>query len=79
MSSGDDMVRMSGMADIGYSGCMASGDKMVNIAIGKELIERIDTFRYDNRFPTRVEAMRWLLQAALDRKLKPARNLDQRK
>jgi hypothetical protein len=58
---------------IGYDVCMASGDKMVNIAIAPELIERIDTFRFGNRFATRVEAMRWLLQAALDSRLKPAR------
>lgn len=30
-----------------------------------ELIERIDVWRYDNRFPTRSDAIRWLLDYAM--------------
>lgn len=52
---------------------MAGGDKMINIGIAPELLEEIDTFRFQNRFATRVEAMRWLMKAALDKKLKPAK------
>jgi hypothetical protein len=53
---------------------MAGEDKtMINIGLSPELLNRIETFRFDNRFPTRVEAMRWLLQAALDKKLKPSK------
>jgi hypothetical protein len=52
---------------------MAGGDKMINIGLAPELLEAVDTFRFENRFPTRVEAMRWLLEAALDKKLKPTK------
>jgi metal-responsive CopG/Arc/MetJ family transcriptional regulator len=53
---------------------MADTDtKMVNIGFSAELLERVDSFRFDNRFPTRVEAIRWLIQAALDKKLKPSK------
>jgi hypothetical protein len=52
---------------------MADGDKMINIGIAPELLERIDTFRFENRFATRVEAIRWLIQAALDKKLRPGK------
>lgn len=31
----------------------------------------IETFWHDNRFGSRSEAIRWLIQAALDEKLKP--------
>jgi len=47
---------------------------MINIGISPELIELIDNFRFENRFDSRVEAMRWLLQAALDKKLKPSKS-----
>jgi Arc/MetJ-type ribon-helix-helix transcriptional regulator len=50
---------------------MADGDKMVNIAVSPELLEQIETFRFENRFAKRVEAIRWLIQAALDRDLRP--------
>lgn len=52
---------------------MAGGDKMINIGFAPELLERIETFRFENRFQTRVEAIRWLVGAALDKKLKPPR------
>jgi metal-responsive CopG/Arc/MetJ family transcriptional regulator len=34
-------------------------------------LARLDDFRYRHGFPTRVEAVRWLIQAALDQKLAP--------
>ena len=46
---------------------------MINIGVTAELLERIDTFRFENRFATRVEAIRWLLGAALDKNLKPGK------
>ena len=36
------------------------------------LLTRLDDFRYANRFPTRAAAIKWLLDAALKAKLKPA-------
>jgi hypothetical protein len=46
--------------------------KMVNVGFPAELLERVETFRFQNRFATRVEAIRWLIEAALNNKLKPA-------
>ena len=46
----------------------SSGDKqMLTFLIEMELLHRIDDFRYDNRFPTRAGAIRWLLAWALGR------------
>ena len=46
----------------------SSGDKqMLTLLIEMELLHRIDDFRYDNRFPTRAGAIRWLLGWALGR------------
>lgn len=38
-----------------------------------ETLERIDEFRYDNRFPSRTEAIRHLIQTALPPVRKPAK------
>jgi metal-responsive CopG/Arc/MetJ family transcriptional regulator len=43
----------------------------VNVLFDAMLIQKIDDFRFSNRFPSRTEAIRWLIQAALDKKLKP--------
>jgi metal-responsive CopG/Arc/MetJ family transcriptional regulator len=32
----------------------------------EELIERVDDFRFENRFDTRAETMRFLMEWALD-------------
>jgi hypothetical protein len=40
---------------------------MLTFLIEMELLNRIDDFRYDNRFPTRAGAIRWLLEWALGR------------
>jgi hypothetical protein len=53
---------------------MANTEKaMLNFAVDADLLKSIDDFRFENRFATRVEAIRWLIQAALDKKLKPAK------
>jgi metal-responsive CopG/Arc/MetJ family transcriptional regulator len=44
---------------------------ILNFVVDRELLDRIDEFWHDNRFPTRAEAVRWLIQAALDKKLAP--------
>ena len=44
---------------------------ILNFVIDPDLLSRIDGFWHDNRFPTRAEAVRWLIQAALDKKLAP--------
>jgi hypothetical protein len=40
---------------------------MLTFFIDVELLDRIDDFRFDNRFPTRAGAIRWLLEWALKR------------
>jgi len=41
--------------------------QMLTFFIDTELLDRIDDFRFDNRFPTRAGAIRWLLEWALKR------------
>lgn len=43
----------------------------LNIAVPKDLIERIDDYRFENRFPSRAEAARFLLEYALKQNPKP--------
>lgn len=47
--------------------------RYVNILFNQESLERIDNFRFEHRFESRTEAIRWLIQAALDKKLKPSK------
>ena len=44
---------------------------MLNFFIDKELLDRVDDFWHEHRFATRAEAVRWLIHAALDKKLAP--------
>jgi metal-responsive CopG/Arc/MetJ family transcriptional regulator len=44
---------------------------ILNFVIEPALLRRLDDFWHDNRFPTRAEAVRWLIQAGLDKKLTP--------
>lgn len=41
--------------------------QLLTILMDRELLERIDDFRYANRFPTRAGAIRWLLQWSLNK------------
>ena len=47
------------------------GKQPLHLLFDDAIVKRIDDFRYDCRFPTRAEAVRWLVQAALDKKLVP--------
>jgi hypothetical protein len=47
--------------------------QMVNMLYDAGLLKRIDDFRFQHRFESRTEAIRWLIQAALDKRLKPAK------
>jgi hypothetical protein len=38
----------------------------VHLVVDEELLERIDDFRFSFRLPSRSEAIRWLITAALD-------------
>ena len=43
----------------------------VLLRLEKELLRKIDDFRFNNRFETRTEAIRWLLEFALNQNPKP--------
>ena len=43
----------------------------LNIKVPEELIKRIDDYRFENRFNSKAEAVRFLLDWALDQNPKP--------
>jgi hypothetical protein len=45
--------------------------KLLNFVIEPELLMRLEDFRFRHRFATRAQAIKWLLNEALDRKLAP--------
>ena len=46
---------------------MPTKKEILNFAIDPELMERLDDYRYENRIPTRSEAIRRLLDESLKR------------
>jgi len=58
--------------ELGRLQLMASPDKQfLNFSVDKELLKRIEDFRFKNRFQTKSAAIKWLLVFALDQKPKP--------
>jgi hypothetical protein len=53
---------------------MAEKDPRVILPIPRELLRRVDDFRFDNRLNSRAEAIRLLLQRGLDAAPKPVSN-----
>jgi len=49
----------------------ATGKAILNFVTSKELIQRIDDFRFKHRFESRAEATRFLLEWALKQDPKP--------
>ena len=49
------------------------GKQMLTFVVDLDLLNEIDDYRYDNRFPTRAGAIRWLLQWAVNKAPPPAR------
>jgi metal-responsive CopG/Arc/MetJ family transcriptional regulator len=43
----------------------------VNVLFDEPLLKRVDDFRFKHRFPSRTEAIRWMLEAAMKAKLAP--------
>ena len=43
----------------------------VHVLLEKDLLKRLDDFRFKQRFDTRAATIRWLLEAALKAKLAP--------
>jgi metal-responsive CopG/Arc/MetJ family transcriptional regulator len=62
---------------VGYAQTMsvkAERDRMyVNILFDKKTLEEIDDFRFKQRFASRTEAIRWLIEHALKQKPKRAK------
>lgn len=52
---------------------MPSDKPILNFVIDPALLERLDEWRYRNRFPTRAAAIKWLLIWALDQSLTPTK------
>lgn len=50
---------------------MGTEKPILNFVIDLELRDRVDDFWHEHRFKTRAEAIRWLIRAALDKKLAP--------
>jgi hypothetical protein len=49
----------------------ADDKQMVHLRLEETLIRQLEDFRFRHRFPTRTAAVKWLLRAALQRKLAP--------
>ena len=47
---------------------MPSTKPLINLVMDPKLVERIDDFRFANRFPSRAAAIKWLLNWALDQR-----------
>ena len=45
----------------------------VNLLLDDKMLAQIDDFRFKRRFPSRTEAIRWLIKAALTARLAPAK------
>lgn len=44
---------------------MADKKPLINILMAPEELEALDEWRFHNRFPTRAEAMRWLMKMGM--------------
>ena len=51
---------------------MASDKPFLSFVIDKDLLDRIDDFRFKNRFPSRAAAITYLIDYALKQKPKVA-------
>lgn len=50
---------------------MPSEKPNVNFVVDPKLLERIEDFRFEHRFPTRTAAILWLLEWALEQNPQP--------
>jgi len=53
------------MAAITYAGEMPSKKPLITLIMDPDLIQRLDDFRFERRFPSRAAAIKWLLEWAL--------------
>jgi hypothetical protein len=56
-----------------YSDSMPSDRQLLNFIVEKDLLNRLDDFRFQNRFATRAGAIKWLLDWALEQGAKPGK------
>jgi metal-responsive CopG/Arc/MetJ family transcriptional regulator len=49
-------------------GAMPTKNPVVTLVLTEELLKRVEDYRYENRIPTRAEAVRILLEKALKEK-----------
>jgi hypothetical protein len=47
---------------------MAIDKPLLNFYVTRELLKRLNVFRFKNRFPNRAAAIKWLLEWALSQK-----------
>lgn len=50
------------------------GKQQVHLLLEKDILKRIDDFRFKHRFATRAAAIKWLLEWSLDQKPKVEQN-----
>jgi metal-responsive CopG/Arc/MetJ family transcriptional regulator len=53
---------------------MASDKPFLSFVVEQELLERLDDFRFKQRFESRAAAIKWLLDYALNQKPVPERD-----
>jgi hypothetical protein len=51
--------------------CWMDTKPILNFVIDPALLRRLDDFWHEHKFPARAEAVRWLIKAALHKKLAP--------
>lgn len=53
---------------------MPKAKPYLNFMVEQEMLDAVDEFRFKHKFPSRADALKFLLQAALDAGLKPEKN-----
>ena len=51
---------------------MTNDKPLIHVVMDPALIDRIDDYRFANRFPSRSDAIRWLIEWALAQNPKPS-------
>jgi hypothetical protein len=53
-----------------------SKNPILNFVIDRDLLKRVDDFRFRHRFASRAAAIKWLLSFALDEDPKPPQQIN---
>lgn len=65
------MASISGISCIFLPMPRKTPSQFIHLRLKKELVEKIDEFRFTQRFESRTEAIHWLLEHALSQNPKP--------